>query len=176
MADVNAAIDITLRQEDSTLSGVITSIPGDSGGRTRYGIAERWHPELTATGFFSTMSAAAALTVAEGVYTTSYAKPLMLSQINAQGVAAALLSFAVVEGSVEAVKLLQQACGAAVDGHIGPTTIARVNGCVPAALLETWCELEKTYFQKLGAANPADQEFVAGWDNRAQADEELASA
>jgi lysozyme family protein len=174
MADVKACIDVTLRQEDSTLSGVITVIPGDSGGRTRYGIAERWHPELTSTGFFTTMPAAAALTVAEGVYAASYAKPLMLSQINAQGVAAALLSFAVVEGPVEAVKLLQQACGAVVDGRIGPLTIARVNGCVPTALLETWCDLERAYFQKLGAENPADEKFVAGWDNRAQENKALA--
>jgi Glycosyl hydrolase 108 len=85
MADIQEAIYSVLRQEDATLSGVITDIPGDSGGRTRYGIAERWHPELTATGFFSTMSSAAALKVAEGVYAASYAKHLMLAQISRVG-------------------------------------------------------------------------------------------
>lgn len=174
MANAKAAIDIVLRQEDSTLSGEITDIPGDSGGRTRYGIAERWHPELTATGFFTTMDSAAALTVAESVYITSYAKPMMLSQINAQGVAAALLSFAVVEGPVKAVKLLQRACGATMDGCIGPATIARVNACAPAVLLKTWGGLEEAYFASLAAKNPADEKFVAGWDNRTLADEALA--
>jgi hypothetical protein len=74
MADPNVAIDATLRQEAP--SGVITKTAGDSGGRTRYAIAERWHSELTATGFFTTMSAAAALTVAEGVYTASYRRSM----------------------------------------------------------------------------------------------------
>jgi hypothetical protein len=72
MADLKTAIDVVLRQEDSRMSGVITTISGDSGGRTRFGIAERWHPELTAAGFFTTMPTAAALTVAEGVYAESY--------------------------------------------------------------------------------------------------------
>jgi hypothetical protein len=34
--------------------------------------------------------------------------------------------------------------------------------------------LEKAYFAGLGTKNPADEKFVAGWENRAQADEELA--
>ena len=82
MADIQQATDVVLRQEDSRMSGVITTIPGDSGGRTRFGIAERWHPELTATGFFTTMPTAEALKVAEGVY-AALAKPQVLTNCNA---------------------------------------------------------------------------------------------
>ena len=39
------SIDFVLKQEDSTLSGVITNETGDAGGLTRFGLCAKWHPE-----------------------------------------------------------------------------------------------------------------------------------
>jgi hypothetical protein len=50
MADAQAAIDFVTRQEDSTLSGVITNASANRGGLTHFGLCEKWHPELTAKG------------------------------------------------------------------------------------------------------------------------------
>ena len=43
MAHFEEALNFVLRNEDPHLTGVVTK---DSGGRTRFGIAERFHPEL----------------------------------------------------------------------------------------------------------------------------------
>ena len=52
MADIVSSIDYVIRQEDARMSGDVTIDLRDSGKATRYGIAERWHPELFASGFF----------------------------------------------------------------------------------------------------------------------------
>lgn len=180
MANLKAAIDVVIKQEDDPKNpGAVTDIPGDAGGRTRYGISERWHPELTSTGFFTTDNAAEALEVAEDVYTQQYGDPLQLSKINDQGVATALLSYGVVEGCPKAIKLLQQAAIAAGssiqdDGQIGPATIAAVNTLDPQHLLQLWGELEKGFFKQLATETPQDEKFVSGWDNRSQENEQLA--
>jgi hypothetical protein len=77
MENVTAFVDFVLRHEDAKLSGVITRIQGDSGGRTRFGIAERWHPELTSTGFYTTMRTYSATnsTAAQGYLENSYITP-----------------------------------------------------------------------------------------------------
>jgi hypothetical protein len=43
MADFKTAFLFTLQHEDSTRSGKVTV---DAGGRTRFGIAEKFHPDL----------------------------------------------------------------------------------------------------------------------------------
>ena len=43
MADFNLAFIFVLQHEDSTCSGKVTV---DAGGRTRFGIAEKFHPDL----------------------------------------------------------------------------------------------------------------------------------
>jgi hypothetical protein len=43
MADFKPAFLFTLQHEDSTRSGKVTI---DAGGRTRFGIAEKFHPDL----------------------------------------------------------------------------------------------------------------------------------
>ena len=66
MANVDAAIDYVLGWEDATLSGVITTAP--DGKRTRFGIDEHWHPELTNCLYFGSMGQVAALQIARGIY------------------------------------------------------------------------------------------------------------
>jgi lysozyme family protein len=171
MANPTIAVDFTLRLEDSTLSGVITDIPGDLGGTTRFGLTAKYHPELVAAGFFdSTMNTQTALSIAEQSYAESYANPLLISQISNQALANALLSFAVNEEGTgrqgEAVKLLQEAAGAGADGVMGPGTIAAVNGCDPVALLKGYCGLQQTHYEAIVAANPSQQKFIKGWTSR----------
>src|SRR5260370_41768835 len=107
MADVKAAVDFILRQEDSTLSGVVTSAPADRGGITRFGITAKWHPELLAQGFFQA-NRDDALSIAERTYSDTYIPHLDLGSINRTAVAVAILSFAVVEGAAQAVLTVQE--------------------------------------------------------------------
>jgi len=51
MADFKTAFLFTLQHEDSTRSGKVTV---DAGGRTRFGIAEKFHPDLSEEFFTGT--------------------------------------------------------------------------------------------------------------------------
>ena len=167
MSNPTQSIDFVLKQEDSTLSGVITNETGDAGGLTRFGLCAKWHPELVAAGFYElTMDAAAARTMAETAYETAYASPLWLASINAQPIANALLSFAVNMGTFSAVETLQQVCGAIADGCMGPNTVAAVNAHDPATLLAAYCAIQANRYRGIAAANPTQQKFLAGWLNR----------
>jgi lysozyme family protein len=170
VSDPNAAIEFVLRQEDSTLSGIITNESGDAGGLTRFGLCAKWHPELVSAGFYDvTMDTATALPLAKTAYQTAYATSLRLAQINAQTVANALLSFAVNLGTFEAVETLQQVCGAVADGCMGPNTVAAVNKQDPATLLAAYCAIQANHYRGIVAANPTQAKFLQGWLNRVNA-------
>ena len=167
MSNPTQSIDFVLKQEDATLSGVITNEVNDAGGLTRFGLCAKWHPELVAAGFYEpTMDSATARTMAETAYATAYANPLRLASINAQPVANALLSFAVNMGTFSAVETLQQVCGAIADGCMGPNTVAAVNAHDPATLLAAYCAIQANRYRGIAAANPTQQKFLAGWLNR----------
>lgn len=142
MADVKAAVMAVIRQEDETLSGKITQIKGDAGGRTRFGLAEAFHPELAQTTYYTTMDNADALQVAVNTMTAHYADPLMIAQIVDQALATKVLSYGVNEWIVRATQALQLALNVLlpsahidVDGKMGPFTIAAANRCMGVSLL-----------------------------------------
>jgi lysozyme family protein len=183
MADAKQVIDFVMRQEDSTLSGVITNKPTDRGGCTRFGLTERWHPELAEQGFFETtledgkpvpkMPATEALALAEKTYDAEYDAPLSLAAISSQALATALLSLAVLEGTREAVTLLQKAINVntplTIDGLMGPKTLALANAADPAKLRNALVSFGEGYFQHLAQVVPSQAANLAGWMNRAKA-------
>jgi lysozyme family protein len=170
MSNPTQSIDFVLKQEDSTLSGVITNETGDAGGLTRFGLCAKWHPELVAAGFYQVaMDTATALNEAEVAYANAYATPLMLYRIDSQAIANALLSFAVNMGTFEAVETLQQVCGAVADGCIGPNTVAAVNAHDPETLLAAYCAIQANRYRGIAAANPTQRRFLVGWLNRVAA-------
>ena len=184
MADLAIAVDFVLRQEDSTLAGVVTHTRGDPGGATRWGISERWHPELVKTGFYdvSRMSAYNAKTVAERIYVGQYAAPLQLFEINSQMLANRLLSFAVNEGPAQAVKIFQRALEAivpgygsghggenCVDGVLGVRTLAALNAADPVELQMQVASEEAAFYRSWVAQSPARQHLLAGLLARANA-------
>jgi len=175
MSDVDVAIDFVLRQEDARMSGIITNVPGDKGGRTRFGVAETSHPELTHTGFYDTMSNADALVVARTVYRYAYAAALMLSSIDDQQTSNALLSFAINEGTVSSIKVLQRALQGIdpkliVDGEFGPGTLAVLNAGPAATVLKLLGVFQRAHYSAIIAANPSDAQFRDGWINRVNQD------
>lgn len=179
MADLKKAVDFVLHQEDSRLTGAITTLPGDRGGPTRFGIASRFHPELVEQGFFEQDDAPkiphdAALAIAEGVYGSEYGAHLMLDEIESQDVANRLLSFAVNEGPREAVAIAQRACSSlgkwlADDGRMGPATVAAINSCEPEAWLAANRTFQEAFYRHLVAIRPAMLPELQGLINRANA-------
>lgn len=173
MANVKQCVDFVLRQEDSTLSGIITNAPADRGGCTRFGLSEKWHPEMVASGFFTpAVIPRAALVMAEAAYETQYVPSLHLDELTSEAVATALLSFAVLEGNLEAITVLQNAIvmlgvPITVDGKIGHGTVAAANSSDPQKLISTIVQLQKAHFAHIAAVNPSQAVWVHGWDNRA---------
>lgn len=173
MAEFKPAFKFMLSHEDAVRSGVVTR---DEDGRTRFGICEKFHPHLP-EGFW-TGPADAALVQAELIYQIEYWNPLFLDRVVDQAVASKLFDMCVPMGSKEAATLAQRAANGlllgsskapAIDGRIGPQTIAALNACPPANLVEALCNLSKIFFCEVAAKNPAKQKDLKGWLNRAAA-------
>ena len=167
MANVDTAIDYVLGWEDATLSGVITSAP--DGKRTRFGIDEHWHPELTNCLYYSSMGQVAALQIARGIYDISYCQPLCIAEIVNQEIANKLLSLGVNVGVVNAARMLQDAVTVVGDGRIGPLTLHALDLADPEKVLADLRQEAESYYEALVKANPDLAVYRAGWLRRATA-------
>jgi hypothetical protein len=180
MADVNAAIDYVLGWEDSTLSGVVTTAP--DGKRTRFGIDEHFHPELTNCLYYSSMGQVptlcqerkgwgtlAALQIARSIYDVSYAQPLCIAEIANQEIANKLLSLGVNVGVTNGARMLQDALCVVGDGRIGPLTLHALDLAEPAQVLENLRTEAENYYEALIERNPGLEVYKAGWLRRAAA-------
>lgn len=154
MADVNAAIEYVLRLEDESLSGNITEIPGDAGGKTRFGISQTAHPDLG--DFFTDMDRDSALALAKDIYAKEYAAPLHINVFYSQEMANVALAYAVNECPKIAIETLQRAANLILrfpaedneDGIMGPETLSRIHGCVGSALADKFRLLELAHYAK----------------------------
>ena len=181
MAEFKPAFAFVLLHEDSTCSGKVTV---DAGGRTRFGIAERFHPELREE-FFSG-PAEEALAEAERIEERDYWQAMRLDEVENQDVANKIFDMGVNMGVHQAGIYAQRAanyllrCGAGSagqapanplteDGRIGEKTLAAINAANPAQYHQVLCELSEAHYRHLAAVNPAQSANLQGWLKRAQA-------
>lgn len=128
MADFDSAFGYLMRWEDVERDGHPTGAETkDAGGRTRLGIAERWHPELTAAGFYDVMPLEEALTLAEACYRAGEWSQCQGASLQSQVLGNKLLSLGVNLGMETVIRWAQQWLGAAVDGIVGPATLKLMN-------------------------------------------------
>src|SRR5262245_28101663 len=139
MAEFDLAFNNTLHYEDHNLSGRVTV---DAGGRTRFGIAEKFHPNLPEE-FFSGPGEDA-LAEAERIEREEYWERMNLSSVADQKIANKLFDMGVNMGVRQAAVFAQRAANAllqdvapgprlAEDGVIGPATLHAVNTLDAAA-------------------------------------------
>lgn len=173
MASFETALDYVMRQEDRRMLGNVSNDPSDRGGRTRFGISEKYHPDLTPTGYFDNMPRQEALGVAVDTYRKVYDYDLCIAGIASQEIANALLSFAINEGTKTAIRCLQQALNImsspsliASDGRMGPATLNLANAFTPAALLRTLSTVQTAHYQAIVAGDASQSRFINGWLNR----------
>jgi len=176
MANYGSIIEWVLRLEDRTLAGKTEDL-GDGAGLTRLGLTTRdeggvlpkyyWVDDLPQY----RMSNLAALEVAKQVYYDRYWTPLRGTQLLNDEVAATLMSFAVNDGVGTAVKLIQRVLGVAVDGVLGPNTLAEINYRDSLggseALAEALRDAQEARYLEIEARKPEDAKFDAGWRKRA---------
>jgi lysozyme family protein len=170
MASFDEAIRFVLRNEDPHLSGIVTEDPG---GRTRFGIAEHFHPEL-GEGFYGA-PAEAALQAAREIYRIDYWRPIRGDELRDQGIATKLLDMAVNMGVRQAVVLCQRALNLNAvlriteDGMLGPRTLEAINRSDATTLAAHLREASCAFYQHLAAVRPESQQYLRGWLARALA-------
>lgn len=172
MADFKPAFAFVLQHEDSTRSGKVTV---DAGGRTRFGIAEKFHPDLPEE--FFTLPAEDALAEAEKIEQREYWEAMRLDEVENQRVANKLFDMGVNMGVRQAGFYAQRAANVLVamearvaeDGVIGSRTLAAINSGDPIAYYQLLCEFSAAYYRHLAAVNPAQTVNLAGWLKRAEA-------
>jgi lysozyme family protein len=175
MADFKPAFAFVLLHEDPTCSGKVTE---DAGGRTRFGIAGKFHPELPEE--FFTGPAEEALAEAEKIEERDYWAPMRLGEIENQNVANKLLDMGVNMGVHQAGVYAQRAAnyllGRAAaagrlveDGKIGEKTLAAINALEAREYYQALCELSEAHYRHVAAVNPEQAVNLQGWLKRAQA-------
>jgi lysozyme family protein len=174
MADFAPAFAFLMDHEDRTRSGKVTD---DAGGRTRFGIAEKYHKDLPAD--FYTAPKEYAIIAAEQIAYHEYWSPICGLEIESQPVATKLLDMSFDMGVKEAGVLVQRAINwllrgssacVSIDGVIGDRTVAAINRCMPADMVETLCNLSKIFYYQAAAKNPLQQDRnLDGWLTRAEA-------
>jgi lysozyme family protein len=169
MANFKTAFLLTLQNEDSTRSGKVTV---DAGGRTRFGIAETFHPGLPEE--FFTGPAEDALAEAEKIEEREYWDTLRLAEVENQNVANKIFDMGVNMGVRQAAVYAQRAVNSQLqqlteDGNIGPKTLAAMNAVDPQTFYGLLCQFSAWHYRHIAANNPDQAVNLAGWLKRAEA-------
>lgn len=169
MADFAPALDYVLNFEDSQRS--YASNP-DCGGFAIAGInSNAWPEDYAAVAAVPQAKRGAAVA---SFYESKFWDALNIGAVSAQDVANRVLDMSVNAGPRTGTRLLQQAantlgCTLTVDGVMGPASITVVNALDPQALLTAYREARAAHYNKIVAANPANQKYLAVWLQRAEA-------
>lgn len=147
------------RLVDTDHEGGYVNNPADPGGETKYGISRRAYPGEDIKNL--------TLDRAKEIYRRDYWGPAGCDALPD------LLKFEMFDLAVNtsapghpvtAIRMLQEAVGAGVDGVLGPNTLMRVQAMDPGKSLRRLQALRLRYY----ASRPKSSrdEFLAGWVNR----------
>jgi lysozyme family protein len=107
-------------------------------------------------------------------YLSKFWNPMMAGGLESQDIANRYVDCGVNCGAGTSIRLLQQAVNALhaatieEDGLIGYLTLGAVNRCDLDAILAAFRQERAAYYQRLVAAAPGKQPYLAGWLRRAQ--------
>jgi lysozyme family protein len=130
-------------------------VEGDPGGPTKYGIDQRSHPEIDIKD----------LTIGEAE-TLYWTEDWLGNQCDKlpSPLAETYFNFCVNTGPARATRFLQSVLGTAIDGVLGPITIAAANASGPEQTSSAMIAQADTFYIALGERGM--KKFVAGWLNR----------
>jgi lysozyme family protein len=150
MAEFSLAIPIVLENE-----GGYVDDPNDPGGETNFGISKRSYPNVDIKGLTAATASA--------IYERDFWK---FGGITDQGVANKLFD-SYVNMEHTAIKIAQTIVAVTADGVYGPGTEAAINYVGPEAFLAQYRTQLEQHYRNIVRANPAEEEFLAGWLRRA---------
>lgn len=161
MSTFNEAVEIVLAHE-----GGYVNDRADPGGETKFGISKRSYPNLD----IANLTREDAISI----YRRDWWDRYSYGEFDDADVAIKVFDLAVNVGPSPAHKMLQRAvCAAegrrslAVDGIIGPQTIAATNAAYGRWVLAALRAEAAAHYRRLIERNPALAKFERGWMNRA---------
>ena len=135
--------------------------PKDAGGRTRYGISERAHPEAWKSG-------PPTQEMARQIYAREYVAPFDgLRDVHIdERVRVALIDDAVLSGVKTSIRSLQRVLGVEIDGWIGPETITAAIQADGQWLLIRLVQARALRSARIVQNDSAQLKDLAGWVTR----------
>jgi len=164
MTAFEAALPFVLRWE-----GGFVDHPNDPGGRTNRGVTQGVYDDWRRRhGLLRADVREIEETEVQQIYESGYWFPPRCDLL-ARTLDLVQFDTAVNMGPGRAVRFLQGAIGAAIDGDFGPATQRAVTGCDVAAAVVQYCDARERYYRELAARKPELGVFLKGWLNRLNA-------
>lgn len=159
-----ASLPFVLRWE-----GGYVNHPADPGGATNKGVTQKVYDGWRVRNGLSAQDVRLLSdTELQRIYEEGYWRPPRCDVLP-DALALAQFDTAVNMGVGRAVRFLQRAVGAGVDGDFGSGTLKAVEAADPGATLVAYCDIRRDYYESLVAAKPALAVFRKGWMNRLNA-------
>jgi lysozyme family protein len=155
MSLVDQIIDDVIRRE-----GGYSNNPADRGGRTKYGITERDHPDLWADGDVT-------LDEARSRFYSRYVITPGFDKISDPHLMAQLVDFGVNSGPFIAIQKLQIVLGTKSDGVLGPKTIAALSHRDSREVGNLLVGERVKMLGRICVRDKSQITFLNGWLNRA---------
>jgi len=152
------ALDFVLKWEtvfDRQGNAIAENDPDDPGGLTKFGIDQRSHPNVDIR--VLTKEGAAA------IYLRDYWLPVRAHELPVP-VGEVMFDIAVNNGRGRAVKWLQEKLGVAIDGVIGPITVAAALKANAREIATALLQRRESFYRDIGKGR--QEKFLKGWLNR----------
>jgi lysozyme family protein len=144
-------------ERDAQGNVVAEDVAGDRGGVTKYGIDQASHPDVDIRNLTEEQ--------AKEIYYREYYLASGADKLP-DGIAEIVFDMAVNNGKGRAIKILQEAVGATVDGGLGPETLGKVEAAPREETIAKMLAAREQLYRNLAANRPGNQKFLAGWLNR----------
>lgn len=132
-----------------------SDLKGDAGGLSRYGIAQNSHPDVDIRTITEDQ--------AKAIYEKEYWIPGHVDELP-DDIKYMHFDTCVNDGVVEAIKILQRACGADIDGVWGPET----KECLHNLTLDRYADARLVVIGIIEKKHPEDMRFDKDWRGRVQ--------
>lgn len=138
----------------------------DPGGPTKYGVtcydlAEHRHQKMDSMMRWAPLVRAMTLGEADAIYAEKYATACAFDELQA-GCDCVVFDFAVNSGPSRAVRYAQTVVNVAIDGKLGPKTLAAINVANPETFINDLCDMRLHFLQRLSTWSV----FGKGWSSR----------
>jgi len=142
--------------------------PADRGGPTKYGITQTTLDEFSLEHSEVFFNCVKDITrgYAKRIYRSNYYKKPNLDDLGEERLQTLMFDCCVLHGRGTAVRWLQRACGAKVDGHLGPQTLQKVKDSGETVYTKVLSR-RINFIANIVARDHSQVVFLRGWISRA---------